>query len=106
MSNKSKKEIVVSKIVYLHGSGRKTIMHTKNGQTEFYRKLSDCAEEKCFSSFLDIHKSFLVNPAYIERVEGIDHLFAVAIECQGVGTVDNRTYRVQHHTLRGVDSAR
>ncbi len=70
MSNKSKKEIVVSKIVYLHGNGRKTIMHTKNGQTEFYRKLSDCAEEKCFSSFLDIHKSFLVNPAYIERVEG------------------------------------
>lgn len=70
ISNKSRMEIVVSKIIYLHGNGRKTIMHTKKGETEFYRKLSDCSEEKCFSSFLDIHKSFLVNPIYIERVEG------------------------------------
>lgn len=67
--DRCKHKIKASKIIYLEGHGRKTILYTKNSKIEFYSKLSDCAKEKCFSSFLNVHKSFLVNPVYVEQAE-------------------------------------
>lgn len=33
-----------------------------------YGKLSEVQQEPCFSSFIQIHKSYLVNPDYIDHI--------------------------------------
>lgn len=59
--------IQVSRIQYLNSCGRQIIIKTIDGRTTFYGKLSEVRQQKCFESFLNIHKSYLVNPDYIEK---------------------------------------
>lgn len=69
LKKRCKHNIKVSEIVYLEGCERKTIIHTEKNQIEIYSKLSECIKESCFSNFIETHKSFWVNPAYIEWAE-------------------------------------
>lgn len=67
MKNKSEHEISVNQIKYLQSDSKKIIIHTNNENIEFYGRLSNYINEKCFENFIIIHKSFFVNPLYIER---------------------------------------
>lgn len=67
MKSKSEHDISVNQIKYLQSKGKKVIMHTRNEDIEFYGMLSNCINEKCFKKFIVIHKSYFVNPLYIER---------------------------------------
>ncbi len=64
-NRKSQMQIQVSQIQYLNSCGRQIIMKTMDSKISFYGKLSDVMKEKCFHNFLQIHKSYLVNPDYI-----------------------------------------
>lgn len=66
-SNKSHMHIQVSRIQYLNSCGRQVIIKMVDSKVSFYGKLSEVKKQKCFASFLCIHKSYLVNPDYIER---------------------------------------
>ncbi|WP_298482995.1 LytTR family DNA-binding domain-containing protein [uncultured Ruminococcus sp.] len=59
--------VPVSRIQYLNSCGRQIVVKMVDGRASFYGKLSDVRQQKCFESFLNIHKSYLVNPDYIER---------------------------------------
>lgn len=59
--------VQVSRIQYLNSCGRQIIVKMVDGRASFYGKLSDVRKQRCFESFLNIHKSYLVNPDYIER---------------------------------------
>lgn len=67
MKSKSEHDISVNQIEYLQSKGKKVIMHTVTEEIEFYGQLSNCINEKCFKKFIVIHKSYFVNPIYIER---------------------------------------
>ena len=53
-------------IWYFQSMNHKVVIHTIDGQKEFYGKLSD-VESKAPDYFLRIHKSFLVNEHFISR---------------------------------------
>lgn len=65
--NKSPMSIQVSRIQYLNSRGRQIYIQMVDDRIAFYGKLSEVMQQECFSSFLCIHKSYLVNPDYIER---------------------------------------
>lgn len=52
------------KILYFESRARKIVLHTKQGEYEFYGKLNYIEEDTCHH-FLRIHQSYLVNPLYI-----------------------------------------
>ena len=53
-------------IMYFESNARKIIVHTINGEYSFYGKL-DKVEDETSPEFIRIHKSYLVNPAYITK---------------------------------------
>ncbi|WP_124098315.1 response regulator transcription factor [Ruminococcus sp. Marseille-P6503] len=59
--------IMVSRIRYLQSMGKRLIIHTVNDNIEIYGRLSEVMKQDCFSDFILIHKSYLVNPGFIER---------------------------------------
>lgn len=63
-----KYQIPVSKIVYSQSNGKKIILHTKNEAIDFYGRLSDCINNKCFKKIIQIHQSFFVNSECIEKI--------------------------------------
>ena len=65
--NKSLHNISVSKVTFLESSGKKIIIHMHGDTTDFYGKLSDYIDMKCFSDFVMIHKSYFVNTKAIDR---------------------------------------
>lgn len=65
--NKVPTRIQVSRIQYLNSCGRQIIVRMVDDCFAFYGKLSEIMQQKCFRSFICIHKSYLVNPNYIER---------------------------------------
>ena len=67
-SNKSLVHVQVSHIRYLNSCGRKVYLQTTDSRISFYGKLSEVQQEPCFSSFIQIHKSYLVNPDYIDHI--------------------------------------
>lgn len=73
MKNKSEHDISVNQIKYLQSEGRKIIIHTRNEKIEFYGQLPNYINQKCFDKFIIIHKSFFVNPLYIDKF-GYDYV--------------------------------
>ncbi len=73
MKNKSEHDISVNQIKYLQSNGKKVIIHTRNEDIEFYDQLSNCINKRCFKKFIVIHKSYFVNPLYIDRF-GYDYV--------------------------------
>lgn len=59
--------IFTSRIRYLHSIGKKVVIHTLNEDVEFYGQLSEIMQQQCFANFILIHKSFLINPIFVER---------------------------------------
>lgn len=59
--------IMVSRIRYLQSMGKRLIIHTVNDNIEIYGRLSEVMKQDCFSEFILIHKSYLVNSRYIEQ---------------------------------------
>lgn len=60
--------INVSSILYMESISKKVIIHTKTEHFECYGKLSDYINESCFRDFVEVHRSFIVNSNYIEKI--------------------------------------
>lgn len=75
--NNSPVHVQVSKIRYLNSCGRKIYLQTNETTISFYGKLSEVQKKPCFAHFVPIHKSYVVNPDYI------DHISANTVYLQG-----------------------
>lgn len=59
---------VVGDIMYFESDGRKLTIHTVDGSEEFYGKINDVYDELNAYGFVIIHKSYLVNYIYVDKV--------------------------------------
>lgn len=66
-SNKSYIKLDLNNIIYFESSLRKIFINTNRQQYVMYGKLSNLIEEKSLKNFWYLHKSFLVNPNYIQK---------------------------------------
>lgn len=67
--NKSIKMIPMKTIVYIESQGHKLIIHTVSEPVDVYKKLDELLPELS-SDFVRSHKSYVLNMAYIRRIEG------------------------------------
>lgn len=67
-NNRQRIIIPTSNIIFLQSDKNRITVHTKNKEYCFYGKLSELALSIMFKNFLYIHKSFLINPKYIESI--------------------------------------
>lgn len=58
----------LSDIIYFSSSARKTTLHGKNGDEEFYSPLDDVFAKVSDKQFLYVHKSYIVNYRYIQKL--------------------------------------
>ena len=65
-------QIPYKDIIYFEGRGRKACIHTKDGEYEFYSKISDIYEELDQKIFLRVHNSYIVNMDYIRSIEKME----------------------------------
>lgn len=63
-------KIKVSDIWYVEVLGHYLIYHTVNGEYKMRGSMKDHEAELCVYNFIRIHKSYLVNLAYIENIHG------------------------------------
>lgn len=63
-------KILFQDIVYAEVFNRKVIIHTINGDTEYYGKLSDL-EKKAGRDFFRTHRSFLIHFKYVLRYDAM-----------------------------------
>lgn len=61
--------VPLEEILYFESSLKKIKIHLSEGEEEFYGKLADVIAKLEAYDFLRIHKSFLVNFAYVRRYE-------------------------------------
>ncbi len=61
---------VVGDIKYFESDGRKLTIHTVHGKEEFYGKINDAYNTLKVYGFVIIHKSYLVNYMYVDKVYG------------------------------------
>ncbi len=61
-------ELDLQKIIYVETDRHKNIFHTEDGDYRLYRKLDEIEAELAPFGFLRVHKSFLVNMRYVERI--------------------------------------
>lgn len=61
-------QIPYDEILYFEGRGRKVCIHTKKGEYEFYKKISEVMEEIDDNIFLRVHNSYIVNMDFIRSV--------------------------------------
>ncbi len=60
----------LNEIIYIESSNHKAIFHLVNNNIyEVYQKLDNIEESISSSDFLRVHKSYLINISYVERVE-------------------------------------
>ncbi len=59
---------IVGDIMYFESDNRKLIIHTINGSKEFYGKINDVYNKLKIYGFVIIHKSYLVNYIYVDKV--------------------------------------
>lgn len=60
--------IEICKIKYFVREGRKVIMHTLDGEVEFYESMEKIYEIVKSYRFLFIHKSYMINSRYIKKL--------------------------------------
>lgn len=63
-------KILFQDIVYAEVFNRKVIIHTVNGDTEYYGKLSDL-EKKTGEDFFRTHRSYLIHFKYVLRYDAV-----------------------------------
>lgn len=61
--------LLCSDLLYLESSGRKVIVHTVNGNYEYYDKLDHAEAELSEKHFVRIHKAYLINLDQVEAFE-------------------------------------
>lgn len=59
-------KVLLSDIVYAEVFNRKVMLHTVNGDIEYYGKLTDLSEQ-AGTDFYRTHRSYLVNLKYVEK---------------------------------------
>lgn len=59
-------KVLLSDIFYAEVFNRKVILHTQNGDIEYYGKLSDLSEQ-AGADFFRTHRAYLVNLRHVER---------------------------------------
>lgn len=64
--NRERFIVLNNQIMYFQSEKNKVFVHTRFGKYCFYGKLSDLATQKGLQRFMYVHKSYLVNPDYIE----------------------------------------
>lgn len=62
--------VPVKEISYIESNARMLRLVSDQGEYSFYGKLDDTAQDRRLAGFIRCHKSFLVNPAFIERIDG------------------------------------
>lgn len=62
--------VPISNILYFESYGRKLRMVRTNDSEEFYGRIGDVAARLCNKRFVQIHKSYIINIDYIDRVNG------------------------------------
>ena len=63
-------KILLNDIIYAEVFNRKVIIHTINGDTEYYGKLSDL-EKKVGEDFFRSHRSYLIHFKYVNRYDAM-----------------------------------
>ena len=63
-----KQRVPLSSVLYFESNGRKLILHQKNGEIEFYGKMSEIQEEMEQQGFVRIHQSYLVSRDEIRMI--------------------------------------
>ena len=58
--------ILFSDIIYAEVFNRKVMLHTTNGNIEYYGKLTDLSEQ-AGADFYRTHRAYLVNLKYVEK---------------------------------------
>lgn len=78
-NNRRKIYIPKCKICFFESDKNKVVLHTSDEQFSFYGKIAEIADLNAFKDFLYVHKSFLVNPLFVEcasskslKVKGTD----------------------------------
>ena len=67
--NKEPQWVLISKITYFESMGRKIIIHTADKDYYFYGKISELLLDKRLHTFIQLHKSILVNFKHVVRFE-------------------------------------
>lgn len=69
MTNGNQRNVVCCRdILYAFSAIRKVTIHTTSGDYEIYGKLSDFSVQLPHSDFIFIHKSYLVNWLYVQKI--------------------------------------
>lgn len=79
-------KILFKDIVYAEVFNRKVIIHTINGDTEYYGKLSDL-EKKVGEDFFKPHRSYLIHFKYVLRYDAVS-----AVMKNGTALIAKRNY--------------
>lgn len=79
-------KILLKEIIYAEVFNRKVIIHTINGDTEYYGKLSDL-EKKVGEDFFRPHRSYLVHFKYVLRYDAM----SVVME-NGIAPIAKQNY--------------
>lgn len=61
-------ELELQKIIYIETDRHKNIFHTEDADYRLYKKLDEIEAELIPYGFLRVHKSFLVNMRYVEKI--------------------------------------
>lgn len=61
-------ELELQRILYIETERHKNVFHTTDGEYCLYRKLDELEAELSTYGFVRVHRSFLVNMRYVERI--------------------------------------
>lgn len=61
-------ELKLQRILYIETERHKNVFHTTDGEYHLYRKLDELETELSPYGFVRVHRSFLVNMRYVERI--------------------------------------
>lgn len=64
--------VKVSDIIYFEVFNRKIVLHSLNGDLEYYGKIADLRDEYESDGFIKVGKSFLINAAHIRFIDKND----------------------------------
>lgn len=65
--NREQNRILIANILYFESVSRKIIIHTTDGEFYFYEKLAELLNDRRLHTFIQIHKSLLVNYKHVAR---------------------------------------
>lgn len=61
-------EVTVGELIYVETDRHRNLFHTQQGVYSIYRKLDEIEQQFEGLGFLRVHRSFLVNMRYVDRI--------------------------------------